>query len=932
MTRYISEREGKAMPPAAKAKLAAVFGAGFVSFLGQGLVFRSFLGVFEGGELSTGLFFALWLLWICAGAVLGSFLRRFCESIASFFPLAILAYLPAIALQLWLTANARELAGVAAFAAFPFAKLLLWTALACAPASLLTGFLFVAAGLWLKESKAPVAWVYSFETLGSCAGAFASTLLLSEGLGDAVCLSVSASLLALLSAVSIKLESRKELWRLAAPFSLIIGSLLFMALGGGKALDSWLDARAFRNVVPDASFKGSFSTRQAKYLYGEREGQTLVVAWGSVIETLPGRESSLESAALALSQNPEARRILAFGNNSLSLCLRLSEIPNVSELTWSSCDPEYPTELQSALPGFFQSQAARKIKALKGDLRQFLMTERCLDLAVIGSVNHASLSSIRFTTKEFFETVKASLSDGGMMLFSFPGGENFLGGELARLGASFYFTAKNVFPKVLLKPGDSSLLVASSEKGSPSDNADELIKRLYTIKSLSSECHPEQMRTLFDPERIRFQRDLYEGVFKNRKELNSDLRPSSFPSAMLLSAAKSGAKLDSSRSLLLALAALPLLLLACFAVFRSLWLLMNKEKSKTYFPASPFDIKLLIFASAAWSMGMLVALMFKYQVAEGSLFVDFGLLNALFMLGSFFGGMGALHPPRRKGVNSLCIAFAAFLMFSLQAAVSNPANSLPHLKTFLAGLLGGFVVSACAKELAWGREETGKAAASVEWLDCLGGALGAFITSIAAIPLLGLQAATVCAGPLPVLAALPFSCSAFRRPEPPEKAWPPLKRRLKAGVYVLCGGLFALILASILPLAKPIIEIPSFDLAALALIFVAGAVEMAAVEFMAFERRRFMAMALAAALLYALSALALLHAWLPAGAAQAPAPLPPLKSLEQLQGAAIVAPAEEEQEGPRGKPAKVDAAKLKELVKAGRLSSRKALYWSGAGE
>jgi len=912
------------MAPSATAKLAAVFGAGFISFFAQALVFRRFLEVFEGGELSAGLFFAFWLLWICAGAAACRAAGAFAEKLASFFATSLLAFVPAIALQLLATANARELAGVEAFAVFPFAKLLLWAALASAPVSLLTGALFVAAGLWLKDFEAPAARIYAVEALGSCVGALSSTLLLSAGLGEAACLSVAGAGLSALSLLSLAILERKPSWKLLPSATLLAGLIAASSLGFASLADFRMDARAFHSIAPDGSFKGSFSTRQAKYLYGERRGQAIVVSWGSTVEALPGSEKALEAVATALSQNPKARKILVFGENSLSTCLELSKISGVTEILWLSSDPEYPMALLSAMPGAMPPEATLKIKPVKAEIRKTLLTEKGIDLAVIGSVNYASLASNRFISKEFFESVKASLSDGGIMLLTFPGGENFMGGELSSLGSSIYFTAKSVFDKTLLKPGDESTLICSSEKASPSVDSEELIRRLYTIKELSKEYYPENMARLFDASRISFQSSRYDESFKGSESLNSDAKPSSFMNATLLGATKCGLKLEGAKNWLLLLALLPVFWLACHSIFRVLWL--GGRPAKTFAAPNPLDVKIALLGAAAWGMGMELAILFNYQIANGSLFVDFGLLNALFMAGSFLGGAAALAARKIKGLCVVCIGILSFLSFLLLTGFLANPGGLFWLKTFLAGAAGGFIATACAGELSNAGKDARNAAAALESFDCLGAAFGAVVVSIAAIPLFGVETGAICVGILPFLATLPFLESAFREEAPLVEGG----YLLKAFAFLLCAATLAALSFALLfaPLAQ------GLDLALLETIFGAGAALMIALDKIPFERRGGLWARSLAALLFVLLCFAALRPFLP-GSSTSPekAPLPSLKSLDSFQSAAGAAAAPgKEEEDPRGVPRKIDASKLKELAKAGRLSSRKALFWSPVGE
>ena len=103
-------------------KYAVILTVGFFGLVAQALLFRQFLTVFEGNELSIGIFFSSWLLWIAAGALVGR--KRLWARLSGHFEFLPLVYLPAYVLQGWLINHARSFAGVEPYELFPLVKML----------------------------------------------------------------------------------------------------------------------------------------------------------------------------------------------------------------------------------------------------------------------------------------------------------------------------------------------------------------------------------------------------------------------------------------------------------------------------------------------------------------------------------------------------------------------------------------------------------------------------------------------------------------------------------------------------------------------------------------------------------------------------------------------------------------------------------------
>ena len=208
----------------------SVFCMGFFGLLAQTLLFRVFLIVFDGNELSIGLFFFSWLIWVCAGAWTAK--RRIVSKLTKYFYILIILYLPLYLIQQYLFINAQTLLGGSSFELVSLKLLIPFVLLCNAPISFMTGLLFVLGTDWMKKSSVPVIKVYIFESLGSFIGALIVTLLLFAGYTEVSIFLIAAFIISLSPLPHIFIGSgfTNRIFRIVVPLLVLI--VLFMMFAG----------------------------------------------------------------------------------------------------------------------------------------------------------------------------------------------------------------------------------------------------------------------------------------------------------------------------------------------------------------------------------------------------------------------------------------------------------------------------------------------------------------------------------------------------------------------------------------------------------------------------------------------------------------------------------------------------------------------------
>ncbi len=148
-----------------------IFSYGLFSIAAQTLLFREFVTTFEGNDISVGIFFGSWFLWVGLGATLVRRAKTFAEKLVGRIELLFFAYVPALVLQAILIIQARELVGIESYALWSVRGILLASIIVNAPISIVTGMLFPTACRWVRQDKAlAVSRVYIIEAAGSFVG------------------------------------------------------------------------------------------------------------------------------------------------------------------------------------------------------------------------------------------------------------------------------------------------------------------------------------------------------------------------------------------------------------------------------------------------------------------------------------------------------------------------------------------------------------------------------------------------------------------------------------------------------------------------------------------------------------------------------------------------------------------------------------------
>ena len=743
------------------------FSLGSVSQVCQVVLLRELLTLAEGTELTIAFVLGSWLTFVAFGSFAATkLLTRKGQRLDSVFAYGVASiFLSAsVFFDLWLIRFSRIL-----FSLPPGEPLSVAQWLAVAIFTLLPVCFVVGAQFAFAASFANPSGVYIAESIGAViAGALLSLLLLRSFDHP----SLSALFLALhllLSSVLIWHYHTNARWVGATICAFAGLSLVFAPLFEQKTQTAF-----WRSMFPAAEKVRLVASPYGAIATIKFSDQLSVYQNGHLLFTLPDQGDVASLVHLTLLQHPKPRRILLIGGLGGWVQATLQH-PKVVGVDWVELDPTIPRFVFTLLsPKERNLFSDPRLKQYTTDGRSFIsQTKQPYDVIIVVAPDPATAASNRFFTVEFFSEVLRALRPSGVFalhgLHEPPAGF----GELyfAR-NHCVYATMLKAFCEVLVVPSSPlTLLGRCPVTSSPPDELVRLTLDEKTLLQRAKERGLEGINLFAFTNPIQVERVNYElktgfpfnplereqAKVLRPKWLNSDANPTVYFLSSLLWLRMGSEKFA---RLLESFVFLPRWSIWLLALLPFIFWLIGRMKSASW--AAPATTIVVIS-----SVGMLAELtvLLTFQARFGTLYLQVGLLFALFMLGL---ALGALVAERNEVSNSIrSLAFLSLATSTSTLVLLGLALCFPKLPSTIVAvscgcfmvLFGGLVGATfplTVKAMRQSGIDESKAAGLTYAYDLIGGAMGAFVFGAILLPLWGipnllflcallcLAAATIC--------------------------------------------------------------------------------------------------------------------------------------------------------------------------------------------
>ena len=757
---------------------AALALLGFTAVIGQIVLMRELIVVFNGNEISMGIMLATWLLWTAAGSSLGSLVLGRSNARKAVAVLECLlggSLLPTVwavrASKAFFQTVPGELAG-------PVPMLL--TSLICLSVfCVLSGCLFVVAtrmyrqmyGENHEEKCGPERAVslsvasssaYLFEAAGSALGGIVASVVLLRFL-DSFQIAIVVALLNLcMAAILLFGTGHKQVLAVAlVGVCLAVPLLVYAAPALARSSQARL-WRGFHLLESRNSIYGNLAvieTGSIRSIYDN----------GVILASVPDEAAAEEAVHYALLEHPAPRKILLIGGGANGSVVQVLKHPTVERVDYVELDPM----LIDMARRFFPAQAAPfaadrtsedpRVHIHYADGRLYLKTSRDqFDEIILDLPDPQTAQLNRFYTAEFFRSASEHLAAGGLLALQLRASEDYISPERAEFLRCIHRSLRQVFPYVGEIPGETIHFFGALQPGLLSDDPQLLIARLQARNLQTLYVREYFIPFRMMPDRMAQVRDMLRPLPET--PVNHDFEPIAYYFDIVLWSAQF--KLGYSRWFQAAAHfAFVRIVVSALAVLLSVAILL------AYVPTREKCARasaLFCMATTGFTlMALQIFLLLAFQSVYGYVYHQLAILIAMFMAGIAVGtwlGMRRVRsgghlpslvtvpapaPFRAIAVIQFLLALSGPVLIFLVRLLSQISSGTRTLLTaqfvfpglaVLGGMLGGYQFPV-ATEIYLGesrlKASVGTGVGVLYALDLFGGCVGAVLLSTYLIPVFG---------------------------------------------------------------------------------------------------------------------------------------------------------------------------------------------------
>ncbi len=734
-------------------------------------LFREIMVIFLGNELCIGLIFSAWFLGLFFGVFISwKFLCKSKNRLYYFFATQIIQAI-CFPIAVYLIRDMRGFIGLTSGEMIPFFDGLYTTILYITPFSTICGMFFPLACCLLESEPGKAETLYILECVGFFVGGIAYTYHFVKNI-PSIPLSVHLAMLVMmvLFIFSFFVFTGREK-KVAAFVCFILLVYLFIGVRG-KFHYFYEDASIrtrWQGLSKGSVLLQSYDTAYQNISVTEEFGQFRIYGYGKCLFVFPEAYKSAMSAHVFRNQHPNPKKILVVGGGYGGLISELLRYRDIS-VDYIELEPAVINiALSNTLPHVKRRLRSERVKIRIVDGRHYIkVTKNKYDIVIISPAEPTSIMLNRYFTTNFYKQIKHTLNPGGVVITHIPKSSDFLGEQYNFFASSFFKTFKMVFPHTLATPGENITLFGSIKSGQLSQSPRELSRRFDASNVRSDKFMPSLFEFIFIKGKLKKLRESLEDK-EGKIPFNTDLLPVAYSYALLMWDKASGnifsEFIDKFSKIKRYLLLVPLLLFMLSTIFL--------QRKKSEYNRNRFlrtNIAYTRFSVSFAAVGMQALLIFVFQNFHGYIYQKIGLLMALFILGTIFGGMMGkrytsrtpLFPERVYfilvyAMSAVCLGIPSFFKYMVINAPYT-INVLLELGYYVLILVCSVFVGATFQVgnflLMSTYMEVHESVSFCRSVDYLGSFAGSFLVIILLLPLFGVDSAAYVIGCLLLTSAV----------------------------------------------------------------------------------------------------------------------------------------------------------------------------------
>ena len=765
---------------------------GCYSTIAQVMLIREFLNIFYGSELCLGVIFGAWFLGIAIGAYTGAWMKRATQHAGAVFVMVLLVMCFVLPAQVFLARCVRGFWGIGTGEYVSILPFLFTSVGLLFPFSFLIGFIFPFSSKIISsaagDAAVDVGVVYVIESLGSLVGGLVfSFFMVSRFHPFEIITLLNISIFILLAFLLIPsfnrkygyfLEEGRHVPNIMGWVSLGLASTLAATwlFAVPDKIEGWSTKIRWNTLSPYTELAASADYKYQHIDVGKQAGQYNVYLNGQYSIAFPNEYEYAQIAHLVMTQHPSPKHVLLIGNGLGGILSEMLQYP-IGRLDYVELDHT----LLQLCGNYLSSQdrqalADKRVSIFYQDGRYYVKNiakDRRYDIVMVNAPDPSTAFLNRFYTKEFFREIQDILQPGGILTTAVSSAVTYIGKDVGSYTGSLYRTLHETFSHVLVTPGQTNFYFASNQDGIITLNIETLMERYRKSRVKSAYFTEHLFYTLLQPEQAAF----IEKRLSQRNDLivNTDTMPVTYFLNLIIYDALTGGRFNGLFHRLQDMGFVWFLLVVVIALAsRILYLFINQRihrnrfasnKSIVTYSTNQIKTNCLIALAITGFTGIALEmlLLFAFQNMYGYLYEQMGVIVAVFMVGLALGGY-ITNRMIQKGKASWILVlvilegvigcYALALPWIIHALSSHSITAGAGLicLTGITGMLTGIEFPLVNKIFIHHRREITLSAGVTNGADHAGAFLGAILTGVVFLPLLGMVKTCI------ILAMLNFAC------------------------------------------------------------------------------------------------------------------------------------------------------------------------------